>query len=179
MKKHELSEVAIKLIGLYGFILFAKEIINLPMIYSFFLWNPDTSISNIMTPVFASIITLALLFISYIFVKRTDLILKLLDLSPQHDEEEKPIEVATWCQISFWILILGLYFFVSSAPYVASHLIVSILSLDLSTQQQVHVVNDSGQYILSQVFMLGLSLYFIFKNQYIESILTRTKSEEK
>ena len=173
MKKHDLLEVVIKLLGLYCFILFAREIMNFPMIYIFFMVNSDSSISNIITTVLAGINSLAPLLLSYVFVRKTDMILKLLGLSAQEEEEDaKNIGVSTWGQLSFWIIIMGLYFFISSAPYVASYLIVSVLSLDLSSDQQVRVVYNSGQYILSQVFMLGLSLFFIFKNQYIENLLS-------
>ena len=180
MKKHELLEAVIKLIGVYCFILFLRVISNFPILVVFFLQDFSSSFSISTTHLFVNMAyPLVLILLSYVFVKRTDMILKLLDLSTQQNEEENTIKVSTCGHLSFWIRIIGLYFFVSSTPYIASHFIVSILSLDLSTTQQMHVISDSGHYILAQVFMLGLSLFFIFKNQYIEALLTQTKSEEK
>ena len=171
-------EAVIKLIGVYCFVLSLWGIITIPMSIISFQENYSISFSHAISPVLTGLYYLVLFFLSYLFIKKTYLILNILGNSTQQDEEEKTIEVSIFGQLSFWIRIIGLFYFVSSAPYVVSHFMGLILSLDLSTSEQSHVIADTMQPLLVNIVILVLSLFFIFKNQYIEAILTQTKSEE-
>lgn len=178
MKKHEIFEAVIKLIGVYCLVLSLRGIITITMSIISFQENYNISFSHAISPILTGIYYFVLFFLSYIFIRRTYLILKILDISTQQDEKEKTIEALICGQLSFWLRIIGLFYFVSSTPYVVTHLLGLILSLDLSTPQQSQVIADTVQPMIVNIVIFTLSLFFIFKNQYIEAILTRKISDE-
>ena len=175
MKKHELLEVVIKLIGVYCFVLSLWGIVIIPMSIISFPDNYNVFGNQAISPLFASIYHILLFILSYVFIKKTDLIFNILGFSAQ-DEETGAAEVSISGSLSFWIRIIGLFYFVSSAPQIVSYIIVYIQSLDLSAPQKTQVIADSVQPMVVNIVLLILSLLFIFKNQYIEAMLTTKKS---
>ena len=80
--------------------------------------------------------------------------------------EERPV----YAQLSFWITIIGIYYFVSSASVVVSRLGTFAIKLG----EGMHLVHDP---LLPQAFIFILSIIFIFRGENVANyIKNRSKN---
>ncbi len=175
MTKRSLVEIGIKLLGVYCFILFLRSLPSVLMV--FVTTGMDEFISSMTLYVLLlCLYPLVNLALAYVFVMKTEIILNVLSLSGQQDERADRHEAPAYGKLSFWIRIIGLYYFVSSAATVAS--LIPRLALDFSrTSTAVHG-SLSGSGFWQQLIILALSIFFIFKNQCADNIITRTKPQD-
>jgi len=175
MTKRGLVEIGIKFFGVYCFILFVRFLPSLPM--AFVTTGMDEFISSkTLYVLLVCLYPLLNLAFSYVFIMKTEMVLNVLKLSIQQDETVDSHEVPAFGKLSFWIRIIGLYYFVSSAANVAS--LIPRLAIDLNRSSTPVHVSLYGSKFWPQLITLALSLFFIFKNQNVEKIITRTKSED-
>jgi hypothetical protein len=78
-----------------------------------------------------------------------------------------------WQTYSFWIKIIGLYYFVSSAASIAAHAI----ELVVRDSGPFHVYWSGGSF-LTNVITLLLALVFIFKTEKVENLITKRNIKE-
>lgn len=166
MTKSEIWELVIKIFGLYCLLALFMAI---PMVGTALAMNkPDFFTNRTLYVLLWFLHPLILFILAYLFLKKTNFFVNLLvphvvESSPRA-EETFPL----YARLSFWIIIIGIYYFVSSASRILSELVT------LSITQR-------GSYwwsiILSQAFTLILSLLFIFRSNRIERLI-RLKSKE-
>ncbi|MDA3800386.1 MAG: hypothetical protein PF692_15080 [Kiritimatiellae bacterium] len=174
MTKRDLLEVVIKILGVYCFILFVRFLPNLPM---FFVTTgmDDYITNNTLYVLLTCLYPLINLALSYVFVIKTEMVLNVLRISGEQNETVDRHETPAYGRLSFWIRIIGLYYFVSSATKVAS--LIPALALDFTRTSTSVYHSLSGIKMWPQLIILALSLFFIFKNNKVEYIITRTKTK--
>ena len=113
------------------------------------------------------------LFLSYMFLFRTQWLIRLV-LGKEYDTSLfTDSQTLQWKTYSFWIKILGLYYFVSSAASIAAH----ALDLVVKDSGSFHVYWAGGSF-LTNVITLLLALVFIFKTEKVESLITKRNIKE-
>jgi len=108
------------------------------------------------------------LILAYIFLFRTQWLIRLVggkDYATSLSRDSQTSHVFTY---AFWIKILGLYYFVSSAAALAAY----AMELVVKDSGSFHIYWSSGSF-LTNIFILLLSLFFIFESRKVEDLITR------
>jgi len=169
MTKEHILEIALKIFGIYC----ALETIKF-----FFALGPlfiaqSGKFSEFYTSKVAYIVSLIpypllYLFLSYIFLFRTQWLMRLLRGKDYGTSVVTDSQSSARPTYSFWIKILGLYYFVSSAAAIAAH----ALELVVKDSGSFHIYWSSGSF-LTHVISLLLALFFIFKTKRVEHLITK------
>lgn len=172
MTKEHILDIALKVFGIYCFVETIK--------FSFFIgplflaksdkfWEFYTSkagylISQIPYPMLH-------LSLSYIFLFRTKWLIRIVGGKDYDTSLLRDSQASEWQTYSFWIKILGLYYFISSAAGIAAS------AMELVFRKSEHfLVRWSGGSFLTDVFILLLSLFLIFKSGKVEELITKRKN---
>jgi hypothetical protein len=113
------------------------------------------------------------LIFAYIFLKKSNIVLKMFGSGKSNSSvptaelnEEQPI----YAKLSFWITIIGLYYFVSSASVVVSR--IGTLAIELG--EGMYLAHNP---LLPQAFTFILSLLFIFRSENVANYI-KNKSKK-
>ncbi len=174
MTKEHILDIALKVFGIYCIVETLKFVFFVGPLFirqSDKFWEHYTSklwylISQI--PYF-----LLHLILAYIFLFRTKWLITLLGGKDYGTSEVIASQPSGWSTYSFWIKILGLYYFVSSAAAIAA----SALELVVRNSGIFHIRWSGGSF-LTDVFILLLSLFFIFKTEKVEDLITKRKIKD-
>lgn len=160
MSKQDIFELAVKLFGIYCFILFLQFLMAIGAAFSMetseFVSNVTLyRISFCTMPFFYLIVSLLLVFkgraIAHMLAGgKTEIV---------HVKEEA---VPTYGRLSFWIILIGVFYFVSSASKIVSDAIAFPIT---------HTGIFWWSRFLSQVLILVLSLVFIFGSKTVANII--------
>ncbi len=169
MTKEHILDIALKLFGIYCVVATIKFFFALGPLFigrSEKFWEFYTSkagfvISQIPYP-------LLHLFLAYIFLFRTQWLIRLVSGKNYDALLPKDSHSSEWQTYSFWIKILGLYYFVRSAAGIAA----SAVELVFRDSELFHIRWSSGSF-LTDVFILFLSLFLIFRSGKVEALITK------
>lgn len=171
MTKQNILEIVVKTFGLYCLI---QIIRSAPGVLSAITLDQSEFVTN--QAFYASLMALyplLHLILAYIFLKKSNIVLKMFgsgksdsSLSTAELNEEQPI----YAKLSFWITIIGLYYFVSSASIVVSR----IGTLAIKLGEGMYLAHDP---LLPQAFIFILSLLFIFRSENVANFI-KNKSKK-
>ena len=167
MSNRKLFELVLKIFGIYPILMFLKSLAPLLLVISTAMSNPDQSVY--MPPLLLSILSpLIPLVLAAFFLLRSGAIASWIvkDEEPVVQPEESP---PAYARLSFWIVIVGLYCFATSAGDLCNH----AFKLFLKIQPGRFVQFSARDFIPSLVTFL-LSLLFIFKSRAIEEWIEKT-----
>ncbi len=174
MTKEHILDIALKVFGIYCAIESIKFFFAFGPLFiakSDKFWEFYTSkvgflVSQIPYP-------LLHLFLAYIFLFRTQWLIRLVG-GKEYDTslftDSQPVQWQTYC---FWIKILGLFYFVSSSAAIAAH----ALELVVKDSGSFHFFWSGGSF-LTNVITLLLALFFIFKTERVEHLITKRKIKD-
>ena len=174
MSKEDVFEIVIKSIGILLFIYFLKSFAELIA----FTLSPLSDLEEYSWLATLRAIPLVLYFLSsVILVWKGHSIAMLLSNISKSDSKIKTEERLPCTRLSFWIVLIGAYYFVSSAAALFSRISVALVSkADLFFLGQYAL--EQWRFFLSQGLVFIFSLLFIFKSRMIENLITR-KSKGK
>ena len=165
MTKQNGLEIVIKVFGLYCLIQFIR---STPAVASAIALDQTGFVSN--RALYASLMCLYPLLhlvLSYIFLRKSQMVMKLFEsnnsesILPSNDSNQlQPI----YTKLSFWITIIGLYYFVSSVSVVVSRL--GTIAINLG--EGMYLAHDP---LLPQAFIFILSIIFIFRSERVASYI--------
>jgi hypothetical protein len=172
MTKQNVLEIVIKAFGLYCLVQFIR---STPAVASAIALDQPGFVSN--RALYASLMCLYPLLhlvLAYIFLKKSQMVIKLFgsnnaeSLLPLNDSNQlQPI----YSKPSFWITIIGLYYFISSVSVVVSRL--GTIAINLG--EGMYLAHDP---LLPQAFIFILSIIFIFRSERVASYI-KEKSIKK
>ena len=159
MTKQNILEIVVKAFGLYCLIQVIRSapgvLIAITLDQSEFVANRGPYASLM------ALYPLLHLILAYIFLKKSDIVLKIFgsaksdpSVSIAELDEERPI----YAKLSFWITIIGLYYFVSSTSVMVSWLV----KFAIKQGDGMYLVHDS---FLPQALIFALSIIFIFRSE--------------
>jgi len=174
MTKEQILDIALKVFGIYCVVetlkfvffvgpLFIRQSDKFWEHYTSKLWYLASQI-----PYF-----LLHLILAYIFLFRTKWLISLLGGKDYGTSEVIAFQPSGLSTYSFWIKILGLYYFVSSAAAIVAH----ALELVVKDSGSFHVYWSGGSF-LTNVITLLLALLLIFKTERVEDFITRRKNKD-
>ena len=170
MTKQNFLEIVVKSFGLYCLIQFIR---SAPAVASAFTLGESGFVTS--KALYASLMAiypLLHLILVYIFLRKSNIVMKLLgsakfdssiSMADLNEVQPRP----AW--LSFWITIIGLYYFVSSVSVVVSRM--GTLAIKLG--EGWHSVHDP---LLPQAFIFILSIIFIFRGENVANFI---KSKSK
>jgi len=169
MTKEHIFDIALKAFGIYcvvatirfSFSIGALFIARSEKYWEFYTSKVGFLIAQIPYP-------LLHLFLAYIFLFRTQWVIRLVGGKDYDTTLFRDSQTSEGHTYSFWIKILGLYYFVSSAAAIAA----SALELVVRNSGLFHIRWSSGSF-LTDVFILLLSLFFIFKSGKVEKLIAK------
>jgi hypothetical protein len=173
MTKEHILDIALKVFGIYCIVEALKFFFLLgPLfIYQEEFWKHYTSkIGYLVSQIPYLFLHLVL---AYIFLFRTQWPIRLMGVKDSGTSEIIDNQSSGWVTYSFWIKILGLYYFVSSAAAIAAHTLELVVKDSGSFQ-----IYWSGGSILNNVITLFLALFFIFKTDRVEHLITKRKIKD-
>jgi len=162
--KRDVMEVAVKVFGIFMLILFVRA---LPMTVVQFFIDTSEFISNRMAYLVFNIVhSFTPLVFACLFLFRGKAIASFLvaDASPETDTGGTQ---PAYAQIWFWVVIIGLYYFVSSA----SALIAQLLAHTIEFTE--FPMTLTGQRFWSSIIALLLSIFFIFWSKPIDRFIQK------
>lgn len=157
--KQNIIEIVVKAFGLYCLI---QVIRSVPGVLSAITLDQSEFVTNrILYASLMALYPLLHLTLADIFLKKSDIILKMFG-SGKSDSSVSISELdegqAIYAKLSFWITIMGLYYFISSASVMVSWLV----TFAIKQGEGMYLVNDS---FLPQAFIFVLSIIFIFRSE--------------
>jgi hypothetical protein len=170
MTKEHILDIALKVFGIYCVVTAIKFFFFFGPLFigkSEKFWELYTSkvgflISQIPYP-------LLHLFLAYVFLFRTQWLIRLVGGKNYDTSLLKDSQLSEWQTYSFWIKILGLYYFITSAAAIAAS------AIELVFRNSGQFIRWSSGSFLTDVFILLLSLFFIFKSGKVEELITKRK----
>ena len=172
MTKQNVLEIVIKAFGLYCLVQFIR---STPAVASAIALDQPGFVSN--RALYASLMCLYPLLhlvLAYIFLKKSQMVIKLFGsnnaeslLSLNDSNQLQPI----YYRLSFWITIIGLYYFISSVSVVVSRL--GTIAINLG--EGMYLAHDP---LLPKAFIFILSIIFIFRSERVASYI-KEKSIKK
>ncbi len=165
MTKQNVLEIVLKTFGLYCLMQFIR---STPAVASAIALDQPGFVSN--RALYASLMCLyplLHLFLAYIFLKKSQLVMKLfgsIDAKSIHPSNDSNQLQPIYAKLSFWITIIGLYYFISSASVVVSRL--GTIAINLG--EGMYLAHDP---LLPQAFIFILSIIFIFRSQRVASYI--------
>jgi hypothetical protein len=165
MTRQNFLEIIVKTFGLYCLI---QVIRSAPAVVSAVtLDQPDFVTSKALYASLMALYPLLHLILAYIFLRKSNIVMKLFGsgkseslISTADPNEVQPV----YAKLSFWITILGLYYFVSSVSVVVSRLGTFAIKLG----EGMHLVHDP---LLPQTFIFILSIIFIFRGEKVANYI--------
>jgi hypothetical protein len=169
MTKEHIFDIALKVFGIYCAVTAIGYSFSIGMLFiarSEKYWEFYTSkaaflISQISYPLLHFIL-------AYIFLFRTHWLIRLVAGKDYDASLLRDTQTSEWHTYPFWIKILGLYYFVSSAAAIAA----SAVELVLRNSGLFHVYRSSGSF-LTDVFILLLPPFLIFKTKKVEKLIAK------
>ena len=159
MSKRDVYEVSIKLLSLYLVISAIETIPSLGMALA--TYNSDHVANPFLYIGSPTSLVVIYLFFAVLFFKKSDLIVDFFCSSSTIDnnsENEKPADE----NLSLWVKVIGLYYFVMSSGSLASHL---------------SQLGNPGYYwwtpVITKALILCLSLWFIFRTSNVLNIMEK------
>jgi hypothetical protein len=170
MTKEHILDIALKVFGIYCVVTAIKFFFFFGTLFigkAEKFWEIYTSkvgfiISQIPYP-------LLHLFLAYIFLFKTQWLIRLVGGKNYDTSLFRDSQTSEWQTYSFWIKILGLYYFISSAAA------ISTSAIELVFRNSTFLRRWSNGTFLTNVFILLLSLFFIFKSGKVEDLITKKK----
>ena len=165
MTKQNTLEIVVKAFGLYCLIQIIRSV---PGVLSAITLDQSEFVTNkAFYALLMALYPLLHLILAYIFLKKSNIVLKMFDsgksdssVSIAELNEEQPI----YAKLSFWITIIGLYYFVSSASVVVSQLGAFAIKLG----EGMHLLHDP---LLPQALIFILSIVFIFRGENVANYI--------
>ena len=169
MTKEYIFDIALKIFGIYCVVATIRFFLALgplfisksEMFWKFYTSKTGYLISQIPYP-------LVHLILAFIFLFRTQWLIRLVDVEDSGTSEVIDAQSSGWVSYSFWIKILGLYYFVSSAAAIAA----SAVELVVRSSGFFHIYRSRGSF-LTDVLILLLSLFLIFKTKKVEKLIAK------
>ena len=160
MSKQDIFELAVKLFGIYCFILFLQFLMTIGAAFSM---ETSEFVSNV-TLYRISFCTMPLIYliVSLLLVFKGRAIAHMLAGGKTEILHVKEEAVPTYGRLSFWIILIGVFYFVSSASKIVSDAIAFPIT---------HTGIFWWSRFLSQALILVLSLVFIFGSKTVEHIV--------
>ena len=161
MNKRDILEIGVKLFGIYCIISFAGSIPAIGMAI-----NTAFSSKFILSPpiyiLMPCLLSAFYLILAVIFLSQGRVIACSLARDEQSDLKREVSELPPHARLSFWIILMGIYYFISSASSLLSHLMAFSMT-------------DRGVYfrveIASNVLVLVLSIALILGSRKIEWLI--------
>lgn len=164
MSRHEILRTICIATGIYYLIAFIMGLSTFGIVYSMEENEQINKSLQIYAVLFNQSISLIL---GLFFLLKNKLIVELITekfFIENGDNQNK----GTISKLSFWIKIIGIYYFVSSISSVLSKL-PSILSFDYEYLSNSFWWNQTG----SKIILLILSIFLIFKSTYFERLIRK------
>lgn len=164
MKTNQILQIVCITIGIYYVLAFFFGLVGMGMLFSM----EDNEYLSKKTQVIWTIITLlTMLLISYVFIFKNLTIVKFIKSKTKFENSEADNSTThNKPNLSFWIIIVGLYYFVDSISTLLSQL-PEVLSLNAPFLSKLFWWNQTGSGIVGLIF----SLFFIFQSNRIESFI--------
>jgi len=167
MTKRNILEITTKIFGLYCLISFFRAV---PMLGMTFITKEAEFITNkTLYILFTTLYPLLFFFLAYFFLRKSQLLVKLLAPNDTESSAQTAETQPAYATLSFWVIIIGIYYFVSSASAIVSQSITLVITHPGMIW--------SKKPLFSQVLILALSLVFIFRSNEIENLI-RSKSKQ-
>jgi hypothetical protein len=172
MLKGDIFEIIVKAFGLYCIVQFIQ---STPAVFGAIVVNQPEFITNKPLYIFSMLLyPLVFLLLSLIFILKSELVTKIFfsrssstsDRVEQPDDEKPP-----YGKLSFWIIIIGFFYFISSAASVLSGLPTIFIKL----KEGWFFTHDP---FLPQTLIFIMSLVCILKSEKIEEIINKIKRKK-
>jgi len=174
MSKHAALEIVSKIFGLYCIVQFIRS--TPAVIGAIVVDNPEFVTNKALHAVLMSLYPLIFLLLSFIFIRKTEFIVKLIESKPNNSDSTESIlsqDNSAYSKLSFWIIILGIFYFISAA----SVFLIGIGTLAIRLREGWFLTHDP---LLPQTIILILSLICIFRSEQVaELIETKRKKLNK
>jgi hypothetical protein len=174
MTKEHILDIALKVFGIYCVIETLKFVFFVGPLFirqSDKFWEHYSSkIAYLVSQIPYLLLHLIL---AYIFLFKTQWIIRLVGGKEYDTSLHRDSQTSQWLTYSFCIKILGLYYFVSSAAALAAY----ALELVVKDSGSFHIYG-SGRSFLTNIFILLLSLLFIFKSGKVEDLIAKRKKDD-
>ena len=174
MTKEHILDIALKIFGIYCVVEIFKFVFFLGPVFirqSDKFWEHYTSkIGYLVSQIPYLLLHLIL---AYIFLFKTQWIIRLVGVKDSGTSEIVDARSSGWPTYSFWIKLLGLYYFVSSAAAIAAH----ALELVVKDSGSFHLYWSGGSF-LTNIMTLLLALFLIFKTERVEHFITKRKIKD-
>ncbi len=165
MSKKAVLEIISKIFGLYCIVQFIKSTPG--VIVSILIERPDFIQNKVLHVVLMSLYPLAFMFLSYIFLSKSELITKLFKFT-----EDDRISTETtlspkdkiYGKLHFLIIILGIFYFISAI----STVLIGIGTLAIKLKEGMYIIHDP---LLPQAIILILSLICIFRSEQVAKFI--------
>ena len=171
MSKQAVSEIASRVFGLYCIVQFVQ---STPAIIAAIGFQNREFISNkTLHFVLTSIYPLVYLALAYIFLVKSEWIIKIVGLERENvavTESTYPENDALYNKLHFWILILGICFFISAV----SNILVGMGTLTYKLKNGWFIAHDP---VLPQAATLILSVIYIFRSEQIAKFLETRRNK--
>jgi len=173
MTKRDTLELVIKAFGVWLMAMFVRTI---PMTIIQFTLDTSEFIANRPAYLALNVMhSLLYLVVACVFLFKSRTIVALVV------QEDLPSTVSrgpspAYAQLSFWIVLIGLYYFVSSAGDLLNHVVK--LCFEGRHYAPGHVVQFMTRDLIPSAVTFLLSLCFIFKGKVIETFIQRKTSKD-
>ena len=172
MHKRDVFEIMTKLFGLYCIVQFIR---SMPATFgAIVIAQPEFITNKFLYIISMSSYPIVFLVLSIIFIFKSGRIAKLffpksstLSDSEHHIADEKP----AYEKLSFWIVIVGIYYFVSSSATVLAGLPTIFVKLETGW----FLTHDP---FLPQALTFIMSLFCVFRSEKIEEFINKHKMKE-
>lgn len=169
MTKRDMMDVVLKLFGVYFFVTFVKTI---PMtLIQFTVELPSDVFPNPSAYLILNFLhSLFPLVFAYFFLFRSQAIAAVLvkEDAPRQDAAGRQ---PAYAQLRVWIIMIGLYYFVSSAGDLLNH-VVKLFRWGRHYAPG-HVIQFASRDLIPSIVIFLLSLIFIFSSKWIEDFIKR------
>lgn len=173
MSKQNVLEIVCKIFGLYCIVQFIRS--TPAVLFSYGVDSTEViSISNITLHIFLRLLyPLMFLALSYIFIKKSEFIISLFE-SKTNDRNEAEAtlspDLTIYSEMHFWIIILGIYYFISAV----STVLIGIWTFTIKVKEGWFILHDP---LLPQTIILVLSLICIFRSEQIANIIENKRKK--
>ncbi len=172
MQKRDVFEIITKLFGLYCIVQFIR---SMPATFGAIVIDHPEFITNKPLYVIAmSLYPIVFLFLSIIFIFKSERITKLFfpkSFTTGDSEHHLAEEKLAYEKLSFWIVIIGIYYFVSSSATVLAGLPTIFVKLETGW----FLTHDP---FLPQALTFIMSLFCVFRSEKIEEFINKHKMKE-
>jgi len=174
MTKRTLLDLIIKTIGVYLAVTFIRSIppflIQFTVDTSQFVAKPRAFL------VFNVLHTVLPLFLSWVFLFRSSTLVRLIVRTDDLPATDSNAPTAAYATFSFWIVLIGLYYLLSSAGDLLNHVVK--LAFEGRYYAPGHVVQFMTRDLIPSTVTFVLSLFFVFKSRTIESFIQRKTNKD-